>query len=245
MFLFGKRLAVLNEIAETKKEFKSNFQKMKSLITDSRMPFEIKSGLKFVGHSAHCWIFVSNNRDCIVMPKGTRRYCCIEINQEKEQDSEYFGTLNKQIMNQPVADAFYSWLMEKHVTVADIAGKGKIPETALQRDMIDISRPTHEKFLQWVRERYEYEQTDAFEEADESSELSSYCSSTDYDGITMPIYGMKLYQMYCAWCERNGERHVVSNTAFGKKINNSGEQLIAKYIGRGKRSIYDLAGVSI
>jgi phage/plasmid-associated DNA primase len=137
------------------------------------------------------------------------------------QNIEYFKKLNADIMCQDVANAFYSYLLEQNAQLSDIIGD-KIPYTALQNDMTIISQPSHERFLKWLKETQEYENSEEFKESNEIAEIPK----------EEWIKGIKLYELYTYWAKKYGEKNIMSNTLFGMKIHNANEKLIPKKIVR-------------
>ena len=181
----GKRLNVINEMSSSKDEFKSNFDKIKSYITDPTIQIEPKGVNPYSIDNIGNYLLFTNHRDAIIVEGSDRRYAIFEMNTSHLNDTAYFNELAENCMNQEVANAFYSYLMEfQGVDVREI------PDTALRREMMNLSKSTPLKFIDHV--------------------LSTYKSST--------VTATQFYQQYTYWCRENGERNIFTGTKFSTAI---------------------------
>ena len=188
----NKRLVVINEMSSTKDEFKSNFDKIKSLITDPRISIEPKCVDGYQIDNISNFLLFSNHRDSIILEERDRRYAVFEMSDVHINDTAYFDALETKTFNQETYDAFYTYLLDfPAVSVRSI------PDTDLRREMINLSKPTPLKFLDAVlRERGE-EEEDLF------------------DGEGSEVSATLFYTKYQNWCQQNGERNVYTSTKFG------------------------------
>jgi hypothetical protein len=184
----NKRLVVINEMSSTKDEFKSNFDKIKTYITDPVVMIEPKGINAFNVDNISNFLLFTNHRDAIIVEESDRRYAIFEMSEARLNDTEYFNMLSTECFNQEVADAFYTYLLD--FSVVNIRS---IPQTALRTEMINLSKSTPLKFL------------DAVTEFD------------IFDGETK-ISAQDLYQKYVEWCRDNGERNTFTSTKFGTCI---------------------------
>jgi hypothetical protein len=186
--LQGKRLVNINEMSSTKDEFKSNFDKIKSYITDPTIVIEPKGVNPYKIKNIANLILFTNHRDAIIVEESDRRYAIFEMSSAHMNDTEYFGKIRKECFNQSVADEFYTYLLD--FPAVDIS---KIPQTELKQEMMNMSKPTPLKFLDSVRE-------------DNIFDSGAEVGASDF------------YSRYQRWCSDNGERNVLTATKFGTII---------------------------
>ncbi len=186
----NKRLVVINEMSSTRDEFKSNFDKIKTYISDPVVQIEPKGINPYQINNISNFLLFTNHRDSIILEESDRRYAVFEMSDCHINDVAYFTMLQKACFNQDVADAFYTYLLDfEAVPVRNI------PTTTLRTEMMTLSKSTPLKFLDAITTG-EY---DAFDE--DLVETSA----------------RNLYEKFTAWCCQNGER-VVSGTKFGTII---------------------------
>lgn len=208
----GKRLCVVNEMASTRDEFRSNFEKMKSCITDRKIRIEPKNVDSFEIDNLACWIMCSNNKDALTLSSDDRRYCCLEVSNCHQNDYDYFNNIRDKCFNQLVGNHFMTYLSEINAKKIDVL---KIPTTKLKQEVIDISKPNYDKFLMYVKEEISIivdENGNKFKDY-----LGNECENRfgivgDYINSTM------FYERYCKWCDSNGEKNKLSHTKFSTMI---------------------------
>lgn len=174
----NKRLVLVNEMSSTKEEFRSNFDKIKSLITDSHIQIEPKGVASYKIDNIGNYILCTNHADSIIVGEHDRRYAVFEASDAHINDWDYFENLRAKCFNQDVANAFYTYLLE-----FDVVPLGKIPKTAIRQQLQSQSLPTPLKFVNYVIEEEVYTE-------------GQYVS------------GSELYLEYSRWCSNNGERSV-------------------------------------
>ena len=201
--LQNKRLVVMNEICSNRDEFRSNFEKLKTYITDPTIMIEPKGVNPYKINNICNILGCTNNRDAIPLEESDRRYPVFEMSKRNLNNEVYFGNIRKQCFNQEVANEFYTYLVNFQAVPLN-----KIPNTNLRQEMMDLSKPNPIKFLDWIRE-------------DEDAQVQ-LCIENDR------VKSADLYNSYKGWCDNNGER-AYTNTKFGmmvstklKKIRNNG-----------------------
>ena len=201
--LQGKRLININEMSSTKDEFRSNFDKIKSYITDPTIMIEPKGVNAYSISNISNFIMFTNHEDAIVVEETDRRYAIFKMSSVYINNNEYFGKIRKECFNQDVADEFYTYLLDFPAVPLNM-----IPDTGLRRQMINMSKSSPLKFL------------DAINEEPDLKEAI-------FDGETR-VKASVLYTCYKNWCSDNGERNVMTSTKFGtvvgtklRKIKNS------------------------
>jgi len=122
--------------------FKSN-NKLKNLITQSDQIIEKKGidSVKFTDFNNY--IFLSNNDWPIKVEQSDRRYFCLELDNCKCGDSDYFDALIEQL-NTDCANIFYNYLLNINISNWK---KLKIPDTGLRNELKINSLPKPIQFL--------------------------------------------------------------------------------------------------
>jgi len=181
----NKRLVVVNEMSSTKEEFKSNFDKIKSYISDPTISIEPKGLSPYSIDNIGNYILCTNHRDSIIVEKTDRRYAIFEVSNKYRGNIEYFNNLAKKCFNQGTADEFYTYLLN-----FDCVNIKNIITTELKKELISISQPTPLKFIDAITEQ----------------------PLKDYNK-TIPA--ADLYAEYRGWCLCNGEKNIYTSTKFG------------------------------
>ena len=187
--LQGKRLICINEMSSTKDEFRSNFDKMKSYITDPTLIIEPKGINSYSVDNISNFIMFSNHRDSVIVEQQDRRYAIFEMSIKYMNNWDYFSNIRKKCFNQDVADEFYTYLMNFKTVPIHI-----IPNTDLRNELINLSKANPIKFIDFVRN-----------------------DPDSMERMTNKVKGIVLYTEYKKWCLDNGER-CYSNTKFGITI---------------------------
>ena len=188
----NKRLIVINEMSSTKDEFKSNFDKIKSYITDESISIEPKGIDPYEIDNISNFIMFTNHRDSIIVEENDRRYAIFDMSDCHRNDTQYFDNVRKKCLNQDVADAFYTYLLE--IPECELSNLFVIPDTQLRQEMINLSKPTPLKILDAV-----------------------ISGEDPFDGET-EVNATLFYSKYQEWCHENGERNVYTSTRFGNVL---------------------------
>lgn len=198
--LQNKKLVIVNEMASTKDEFLSNFDKIKPFITDPTITIEPKGIDPYQIDNLGNYLFFSNNRDSMVIPNDSRRYGLFNMSDKYVGDFQYFIDLRAKAFNQEVGDAFYSWLLDfNSVNIRHI------PKTDIMLELQEISKPNTIKFIESYIEEFKYNNDQLVNEGEEP--------------IDFKIKSSDLYRKYTEWCNVNGERNKVSSTKFSLNLN--------------------------
>jgi hypothetical protein len=173
--LSNKRLIVVNEMASTRKEFKSAFENMKALITEPYVNIDPKGSPVYKIDNVGNYILCTNNADSIIVEKTDRRYTIFELNAKYRGNVEFFESLAALAFNQETYDAFYTFLMD-----FDAVDVSKPIETSIKKDIAQLSMSAPVKFIETLREGTQY---------------------TSEDLIKSNV----LYDLFSKWAEDNGE----------------------------------------
>lgn len=180
----GKRLIVINEMSSTKDEFRSNFDKLKSYITDPIISVNPKNINPYQIENISNFILFTNHEDSILLEQNERRYAVFSMNAKYANNEEYFSHIRKHCFNQDVADAFYTYLLEFPAVSLNTA-----PDTDIRRQLMNNTKANPLKFLDSVKEEQLF-------------------------GDETEIKATRFYQRYQEWCKENGERTTFTNTKF-------------------------------
>jgi hypothetical protein len=199
--IINKRLIICNEMASTSDRFFSNFDKMKTLVTDRKIMVEPKGLPPYSIDNLVNFIIFSNHNDFLRVEESDRRYAIFKTSDSKRGDEAYFKQLRATCFNTRTAFAFYEFLLK-----FDAVSLRKIPMTDAKRDMTVLSKNTTEKFIEFCRETNKY-------------------TGRDIKDAWVP--SVTLYEDYSLWGKGTGE-HVVSATKFSLMLKQISPPIVSK-----------------
>ncbi len=148
----GKKLIVVNEMAANGNKFLSNFDKIKSLITETSQKLELKYQNARHVDTATEYIFTSNNFNSFHVSDNTsRREFIPDFNTSLAGNLEYFINFRRNFHTQECGDAFYSFLMSRDITFEAFKAK-KVPLSNLKKQVVIQSQNNEKAFLDWLHE---------------------------------------------------------------------------------------------
>ncbi len=176
------KLFILAEEVVTRVEMWHIKNELKELVTGDW----VRVNGKFAG--AYCqrnhinFAFLSNEGQPLPLENDDRRHCVIWT--PPELDQEFYDSVRAEIDNGGVA-AFYDFLMR--VDCSNFHAKKRPPETQAKRNLIDLSRPSEERFLiDWI--------------------AGDICFSEERGALPFCACGTTdLYSAYLKWCRQQGE----------------------------------------
>lgn len=200
----GVRLLVMNEAASTREDFRNNFDKLKTIITDPVIDIEPKGLDHYDVKNLGNYIIVSNHRDSVVIENDDRRYQVLECSSIYANNTEYFTKVRKILQlrigdeqKMEAANSFYTYLMNYN----DKVDLFKIINTPLREEMKERSLPNTVKFI---------------------LEHKKKLDNLKYDIGMEHLYNIRasdLYEQYKTWATNNTEK-IATNTKFGMDIKN-------------------------
>lgn len=200
--LEGVRLLIMNEAASTREEFRSNFDKLKSIITDPIINIEPKGLKPFDCKNIGNYIIVSNHKDSVVIENEDRRYQVLECSDVYANNVEYFTRVRKILQlnigdedKMDAANSFYTYLMNYN----DKVNLFNIIDTPLRDEMKERSLPNTVKFVKEYQEK-----------------LDNLESGLNMEHL-FNVRASDLYQKYKEWSTTNTEK-IATNTKFGTDI---------------------------
>jgi len=214
--LLGKKLIVVNEMANTQNTFRNNFDKLKTLITDNDMKIHEKYKTPFDTKQSFEFILCSNNLNSLNISITDRRYFCLKTNDKYRKDLnktsndshnikciEFWNKYNKLIMNQQSANMIYSYYIDMDIGKEFIGSI--IPNTELKKEIQEINKQSPELYMDYLKTEIDIE---------------NHINNKIVDGISR--YNTRdIYNHYESWCKDNGEK-CFRNKNFSSFIKKSG-----------------------
>jgi hypothetical protein len=196
----GKKIICINEMAATKKEFLSNFDKLKPIISDKYISENPKFQKITQVENITNVIMCTQHKNSIYIKRGNRRFTCLEVSDKKKEDEKFWIDLSNNYMNQEAGNHFYTWLLRQDKT--QLPNPSIFCETKLRKEIIQISHDNTESFMDIITKN-DGEDSDEF--GQQAQEL--------YDMIRFPnekdgLYYIKcadMYNLYKVYCNECGE----------------------------------------
>lgn len=193
--LQGKRLVILNELASTSEQFRANFDKIKTFITDDTILIEPKNVDPYNVNNVSNYILFSNHVDSVYIEQSDRRYAIFEMNEIYMNNEEYFTNFRSKCFNHAFGKYFYNYIMNfENISL------NNIPLTGIRKTIMELSKPSYRKYLDFVKDNLDNDEIKMF-------------------GDETKINATIFYKKYVEWCEDNRERVILNTTKFGIMIN--------------------------
>lgn len=196
----GRRLVIMNEAASTREEFRSNFDKLKSIITDPTIEIEPKGLPSYEAKNIGNYIIVSNHKDSVVIENNDRRYQVLECSGAYANKVGYFAKVRRVLQigedyrdEMHAANSFYTYLMNYN----DKVDLFTLINTPLRQEMQERSLPNTVKFIKEYQELIN----------DLEIHVDHLCN----------IRAGDLYQKYKDWATKNTEK-IATGTKFGTDV---------------------------
>ncbi len=146
--LSGKKLIVLEEAPCQKTNYRSDFNKLKNLLTNDCISIrKMRTDYRMEKFCAEI-VILSNNLNCVPIDNGDRRYVVNNVNPKyASENASFWDPFYNRIMNQDIGDIFYSYLIDMDVNVREFR-RLSIAEhdTKLKQDLIDINKNSVQLF---------------------------------------------------------------------------------------------------
>ena len=192
--LEGRRLVVVDECSSTRKEFLNNFNKMKQFITGDKITINPKGIRPYTVDNFCNLVIFTNHLDSLYLESSDRRYLCIQLSNVHRQDFAYFKALRKQCFNDVAGCHFLTYLSQ--LQPSNLVSLNDVPETSLRQDIKEISKPSIERFIDYLKE--EMEQKNILPEKVPGSEFYKWyktmCYEKEIRPISMTKFGVKVKQ---------------------------------------------------
>tara|TARA_R110000822_G_scaffold41598_2_gene113229 strand:- start:124 stop:1305 length:1182 start_codon:yes stop_codon:yes gene_type:complete len=200
--LQNKVLSVINEMASTRDQFRSNFDKIKPLISNNEIMIQQKGVDSYPVENISSWLLFSNHEDVLYLEKGDRRYTCLRGNPKYKGNTGFFKSVFNQCFNQEAGNHMYSYLM--NLQEEDMLHPSELKTTTLKEEIKMISLPAPQRFITEILEFRKYNLENKNEDCDDWR-------------LGTGILSKDLYISYKEWSIDNGEKST-SNIKFGRSI---------------------------
>lgn len=183
------RLFVLADEVLARAEMYHHKNKLKNLVTSRRIRINPKGLVAYEEANHLNIVFLSNEKQPLVLENDDRRYCVIWTPPPVGQ--EFYDELSEEIENGGV-EALHHYLKHE-VDLGDFKPWTRPPMTEAKRDLINLGRDSVDRFLiDW--------------------------KNGDVDFPFCPCASSDLYRAYLAWCKENGERMPRAENQFSGHI---------------------------
>lgn len=210
--LQGKSLCVVNEMASTKEEFRSNFDKIKPNITNVDIGINSKGINRYEIENISSWIFMSNHEDVMYMEKGDRRYTCLRASLKYKNNLAHFKSIIAKCFNQECGDHFYTYLM--NLKDEDIMEPQLLGTTAFKEELKEMSMSPPERFCSEMMEL----RNDILQRRNDSKTNGEDSDDDADDWLTYSkISATDFFNHFKKWCDFNKEK-CTTQTKFGRTI---------------------------
>ncbi len=139
----NSRLINISEASSKRDNYYINNESFKNLITEYRITTEAKFKNAYDIKNLANFILTLNVDDGLIIKKGDRRFCCIEVNNSKMQNRSYFGELRKKCFNKKCGNIFNTYLKNFKTNIDPSAPI----MTKLKKEIILSNSPNYERFL--------------------------------------------------------------------------------------------------
>ena len=222
--IMGKLFCSIEELPTLNGNYNPMFDKLKAIISGSKLKIEHKGGSRFNINNFLNFIMFTNNEFSIKVEKYDMRYAIFECSDIYYKKYDYFKQLADQF-TQENANIFFSYIyhLDKYVQIQNLQN---IPETKLRLEMQMSSISNTERFVIHLQQLNQLDENEL-----DKDELEHYKFITSQINR---VNANKLYSYYEFICKREGER-AVSQTKLGR--------ILSKYFTKIKSGLvyYDLS----
>jgi phage/plasmid-associated DNA primase len=196
--LLGAKFMMINEARDNGGSFLTNFDKLKSLITESTVWINPKNKDPFKGKNFLEIAISSQHENSLHIEESDRRYFCLDVDESRVGDKKYFTKLYKSFTDE-AGSHFLTY-----ATQAFGSKRVGVPVmTSLKEKMIQMSLPNPVKFI--------------YDLMDKALDMNIE-SNIHLDAENMKVSGSELYRMYEHWCDIERETNKYKLKSFEMKI---------------------------
>lgn len=189
---------------------KRDADKLKSIITQEDLRYEIKGATTFMGPNHANYVILTNNMNPVYIEKTDRRYAFFHCNETWcGNDKEYFQALSDFFKDPVSAGKLLRYLMDIDLTGWN--AQATIPDTEMRRNVMDISASPLDSWMDEVKE----------------GRIKGWVSSRD------------AYDNFILFCMEGGYPHKYTTIkAFTMYVKKSYEHKIRKVDGKTERGFF-------
>jgi len=213
------KLLVCVEEAQGKSNFE-NFDRLKSIITQSKTTINRKGIPKYTINDYSRYIFCSNNENPIPIDNNDRRFFTFDVNSNKRGDSDYFKKLDNAFNDKEAIAAFFTYLKNYEVYTSPIDYQNNRP---MNKSYIEIKRINAPIIIKWLISIVKKDNNDR--------KKQKY--NNRYDNITLS----ELYADFFIWIEETrNKKSDISLNAFSRFLTSDSDIFTQKEIEKTKSS---------
>ena len=210
----------------SKNDTKAVFNRLKNIVTATKIHINKKNCPQYDINSYHRYIFTTNSEDPLPTSKDDRRFCIIRCSDEKIGDREYFNNLYKLLDDPNTMRAMYDYFMN----MRDLINLKNLPVTDFQQNLKESYEPP---IVKWLRDEITM---NAFPNHIE------FTKENDEDFIIKENVA-DLYKSYSNFCKKLKLDYSDNVIKFSLKLNNSGINGVSE-VKKGKACNYRLINIS-
>jgi hypothetical protein len=213
--LQGKALCVINEMASTKEEFRSNFDRLKPFITNVDININAKGINRYPVENISSWILISNHDDIMYMERGDRRYTCLRASSVYKGNKKFFQEIDAKCFNDECGKHFYTYIM--NLKDEDVLDPQLLGTTTFKEELKEMSMSPPERFFGHVMESRKMKLTkpDTKDDGEDSDD------DNDVWYMQKKVSANDLFCHFKRWCAENNEK-CTTQTKFGRVMSKLG-----------------------
>jgi hypothetical protein len=205
-YMSAKLFIIGNEVLSRRERWQLG-GKLKNLVTEAQVPIQAKYMPTRLEANCCNLVFLSNDLLPVPLEEGDRRYLVVDAPQPHPDGAAFYTSVAQQIANGG-RDSFYHYLVNR-----DLAGFGphsKPVRTEAFQEALELSLSPSELFAR----RWKAGELPILQHEDQHASEST---QTIWAGTCED-----LYVIFRKWCEREGERHVDTQTRFARTLKDRG-----------------------
>lgn len=160
-----------------------NSDKLKNLITSSKITYEKKYVSSILLNNFARFIFTTNNDTSIKIEYSDRRFMAFLCDNTQCNNKSYFNALVKSMNDKSVQKSFYKYLMSVDISNFDFINDR--PQTEIYRDMMKVNIPKEVLFLINLLETQELQ--DTYRSSVFYKNFKEYLKNSGYDDYKINI----------------------------------------------------------
>lgn len=229
--LSGKKLIVLEEAPCQKMNYRSDFNKLKNLLTNDSISIrKMRTDYRMEKFNAEI-VILSNNLNCVPIDNGDRRYVINSVNPKYASENDVFWVpFYQRIMNQEIGNLFYSYLVDMDISVKDFRRLSvEDHNTKLKQDLVEINKNSVQLFKEVLEQDLEELNEDHLSYGYKTSLEMGFDIHFDILGGGLWVKGSCLYSYYKEYCNFTNEK-ALSQKYFGLDMKKYYEHRKISYI---------------
>jgi hypothetical protein len=205
-YMSAKLFIIGNEVLSRRERWQLG-GKLKNLVTEAQVPIQAKYMPTRLESNCCNLVFLSNDLLPVPLEEGDRRYLVVDAPQPHPDGAAFYTSVAEQIADGGRA-SFHDYLLNR-----DLAGFGphsKPLRTDAFQEALELSLSPSELFAR----RWKAGELSVMQHEDP---FATEHSQTIWAGTCEDLYAL-----FRKWCEREGERHVDTQTRFARTLKDKG-----------------------